>query len=242
MRTFTIVSLLICCLFANVAVANKDKGKIDYVFVGDVPKTTMEEIKKTVEQYKSRITKNFKVSNMPAVTVKIWQDRNEFEREYGDGAKYVQGYVVQSTWEARFFNGRPELGLGVVHEYTHLVTLALNPSFNNNPRWLWEATAIYESGRPPIPNISSLKCFSKNSFPNLESLEQHPFNIYKVGYFLADFIVSKWGRDSLVKLVESNGDIEKTLKTSVNDFEKMWLLFLQDKHQLSFAESSDIDC
>ncbi|MDP5138723.1 hypothetical protein ORJ04_22510 [Rheinheimera baltica] len=196
MRYFTIVTLLMCCFFTNSAIANNDKSNIDYIPVGDVPKSTMEEIKKTVDSHKNRIIKNFKVNNMPDVTVKVWQDRNQFEVKYGDDAEYVQGYVVQSAWEARFFNGRPDLGLGVVHEYTHLVTLALNPSFNNNPRWLWEATAIYESGRPPIPNISSLKCFSEESFPTIGSLEQHPFNIYKVGYFLADFIVSKWGQES----------------------------------------------
>jgi len=242
MRHLTVVTLLICCLFTNVAIAGHDKSNIDYVSVGNVPEDTMEGIKKIVEAHKSRIITNFKVNNMPAVTVKIWQDRNEFELEYGDDAEYVQGYVVQSAWEARFFNGRPELGLGVVHEYTHLVTLALNPSFNNNPRWLWEATAIYESGRPPIPDISSLKCFSEESFPTLESLNQHPFNIYKVGYFLTDFIVSKWGRDGLVKLVESNGDIEMSLKTSVNDFEIMWISFLQDKYEPGYSETSDTDC
>lgn len=242
MRYFTVLTLLLCCFFTNIAIANKDKNNIDYLSVGNVPQATMEEIKKTVGTHKSRIIKNFNVRNMPAVTVKIWQDRNKFELEFGDDAEYVQGYVVQSAWEARFFNGRPELGLGVVHEYTHLVTLALNPSFNNNPRWLWEATAIYESGRPPIPDISSLKCFSEESFPTLESLEQHPFNIYKVGYFLTDFIVSKWGQDSLVKLVETNGDIKASLNISIKDFEKMWLSFLQDKYKLSFSESSDTDC
>lgn len=165
-----IATLLMCCFFVNPAIANKDKSNINYVSVGDVPISKIEEIKKTVDIHKNRIIKNFNVHNMPDVTVKVWQDRNQFETEYGDDAEYVQGYVVQSAWEARFFNGQPDLGLGVVHEYSHLVTLALNPSFNNNPRWLWEATAIYESGRPAIPNISSLKCFSEESFPTIESL------------------------------------------------------------------------
>jgi hypothetical protein len=132
--------------------------------------------------------------------------------------------------------------LGVVHEYTHLVTLALNPSFNNNPRWLWEAVATYESGRPPVPKISDLKCFSTSSYPTIDSLEKHPFNIYKVGYFLTDFIVSKWGQEELIKLVESNGDIKLTLNTSVKDFERMWISFLQKKHQLKYSETSGEDC
>ncbi|MFT5452307.1 MAG: hypothetical protein ACI9N9_001798 [Enterobacterales bacterium] len=242
MRHFSILTLLICFFFTSAAIANTDKNDIDYVSVGNVPKDTIEEIKRTVDTHKSRIIKNFQVNNMPNVTVKVWQERDEFELEYGDDAEYVQGYVVQSLWEARFFNGRPDIGLGVVHEYTHLVTLAVNQDFNNNPRWLWEAIAIYESGRPPVPDLSSLKCFSKEYHPTIESLNQHPFNIYKVGYFLTDFIVSKWGQDSLVKLVKLNGNIKVTLDISVIDFERMWLSFLEEKYKLSYSETSDIDC
>ena len=72
----------------------------------------------------------FQVNNMPTVTVKVWQERGQFELEYGDDAEYVQGYVVKS---------------------------------------LREAIAIYESGRPPVPELSSLKCFSKEYYPSIES-------------------------------------------------------------------------
>ncbi|WNC67486.1 hypothetical protein RI845_13280 [Thalassotalea nanhaiensis] len=242
MRRFSIVPLLLSCFFSSTLLAEERINQINYAAVGNVPNDTMKEIEETVDLHYRRIIKNFNVKDMPPVSIKIWQDRNEFEQSYGDDAKYVQGYVVQDLWEARFFNGRPELGLGVVHEYTHLVTLAVNPTFNNNPRWLWEATAIYESGRPPVPDISKLKCFSANSYPTIESLEQHPFNIYKVGYFLTDFIISKWGHDKLVELVKSNGNINLTLKVTVKDFEKMWLSFLQKKHKLNFSETSEKNC
>jgi len=242
MRRFTIATLLLSCFFSNTLLAGKDMNQIDYVAVGDVPVKTMRGIEETVDANYRRIIKNFKVNDMPVVTVRVWQDRDEFEQAYGDDAKFVQGYVAQDLWEARFFNGRPEIGLGVVHEYTHLVTLALNPTFNNNPRWLWEATAIYESGRPPVPEISNLKCFSANSYPTIESLEQHPFNIYKVGYFLTDFIVSEWGQEKLVELVKSNGDIELTLKITIKEFERMWISFLHNKYKLSFSEKSTKNC
>jgi len=242
MRRFTIVTLLLSCFFSNTLLAENDMNKIDYVAVGNVPVDTMRKIEEKVDAHYRRIIKNFRVKDMPAVTVRIWQDRDEFEQSYGDDAKFVQGYVAQDLWEARFFNGRPEIGLGVVHEYTHLVTLALNPTFNNNPRWLWEATAIYESSRPPVPEISNLKCFSASSYPTIESLEQHPFNIYKVGYFLIDFIVSKWGQEKLVELVNSNGDIKLTLKVTIKDFERMWLSFLKNKYKLNFSEALEKDC
>lgn len=242
MRRFTLVTLLLSCFFSNTLLAGKVMNQIDYAAVGDVPVKTMRGIEETLNAHYRRIIKNFNIKDMPAVTVKIWQDRDEFEQSYGNDAKFVQGYVAQDLWEAHFFNGRPEIGLGVVHEYTHLVTLALNPTFNNNPRWLWEATAIYESGRPPVPEISSLKCFSINSYPTIESLEQHPFNIYKVGYFLTDFIVSKWGQEKLVELVKSNGDIKLTLKITSEEFERMWISFLQNKYELSFSEIPTKDC
>ena len=242
MRRFTVLTLLLSCFFSNTLLAEKGMNQIDYAAVGDVPEKTMRGIEESVDAHFRRIIKDFNVSDMPTVTIKVWQDRDEFEQSFGEDAQFVQGYVVQDLWEARFFNGRPEIGLGVVHEYTHLVTLALNPTFNNNPRWLWEATAIYESGRPPVPEISSLKCFSANSYPTIESLERHPFNIYKVGFFLTDFVVSKWGQEKLVELVKSNGDIELTLKITIKEFERGWISFLQNQHKLSFSERSSKDC
>ena len=35
-----------------------------------------------------------------------------------------------------------------VHEFAHGVSLHVNPRFGNNPRWLWEAVAIYEQADP----------------------------------------------------------------------------------------------
>lgn len=241
-RSFIIFALLLGCSFSKSSLAEKDAGKIDYAAVGDVPLDTMREIEKVVDAHRARIIDNFNVESMPAVTVRVWQDRDEFEQSYGDDAEFVQGYVSQDKWEARFFNGRPDIGLGVVHEYTHLVTLAINPTFDNNPRWLWEATAIYESGRPPVPDVSKLNCFAAGHYPTIESLDEHPLNIYKVGYFLADFIVSKWGQEKMVALVKSNGDIDSTLGVTVREFESAWLIFLQDNHELEFGEEPKEDC
>lgn len=242
MQYITTTLLLICLLFTGTLHAKAVNKQIEYVAVGNVPHETMQQIEHVVEKHYKRIIAKYQVKEMPAVTVKIWQDRDAFEKSFGDNAEYVQGYVNQDLWEARFFNGRPELGLGVVHEYTHLVTIALNPTFNNNPRWLWEATATYESERPPVPKISDLKCFSKDTYPTIESLEDHPFNIYRVGYYLTDYIVSTWGQNKLVDLVKSNGDIKQTLNITVIEFEKKWLDYLQKKHKLKLADVAEENC
>lgn len=240
MKTNILVSLLLTLLWIIPVQASTASEPFIYTAVGDVPSATMEEIKSTLQTQYLRINNNFNITKMPPVTIKIWQDRKEFEHAYGENAEWVQGYV--KDWEIRFFNGRPKLGLGVVHEYTHLVTIALNPSFDNNPRWLWEATAVYESKRPPVPDITDLKCFSKNASPTLKSLNQHPSNIYKVGYFLTEFIVSNWGQEKLNALVSSNGNIQMTLSLSEQEFEKQWLEFLVNKYNLKLSDSATTDC
>ena len=215
---------------------------ISYEAVGDVPNETMDSVRNTLNEYTSQVLDKYQVDDMPPVTVKIWQDRKDFEAAYGEDAKYVQGYVVQDSWEVRFFNGLPGLGFGVLHEFTHLVTLALNPTFNNNPRWLWEATAIYESKRPPVPEISDIKCITNNSVPTLSNLNAHPLNIYRVGFFLADFIEATWGQGALIALVKFNGDTHKALGISENDFEQQWLMFLKTKYHLNSKDQYQSEC
>ena len=88
---------------------------------------------------------------MPRVSIVVWQDPDAFEEEYGENAENVAGFLDPEDWEAHMLNVNRTLGLGTVHEFTHLVSLARNPEIPNNPKWLWEAVAIYESNRPPPP-------------------------------------------------------------------------------------------
>ena len=236
---------LALCIFLAISLSASAAEKpvaISYAPVGDVPNETMVSVKNVLNTHTSQVLEKYKIDNMPPVTVKVWQNREDFEAAYGEDAKYVQGYVVHDSWEVRFFNGLPGLGFGVLHEYTHLVTLALNPTFNNDPRWLWEATAIYESKRPPVPEISDLKCITHNSVPTLSSLNEHPFNIYKVGFFLVEFIETTWGRDTLLALVKFNGDTQEALGISENDFEQRWLEFLRKNYHLNSTDQYQLDC
>lgn len=239
MRQLALYILLVVSLSANSA---EKTVSISYAAAGGVPVETMDSVKNILNKYTPQVLDKYKVDNMPPVTVKIWQNRTDFEAAYGEDAEYVQGYVVQDLWEVRFFNGLPDLGFGVLHEFTHLVTLAVNPTFNNNPRWLWEATAIYESKRPPVPEISDLKCITNSSAPTLSSLSEHPFNIYRVGFFLVDFIETTWGQDTLTVLVKFNGDTQRVLGISEHDFEQRWLIFLNNNYRLNATDQYQTDC
>ena len=239
MRKLMILVLLLTCLVSN---ALADDLPIRYLAVGDIAKETMDHIKSTMDEHGPELLLKYGIEHMPNVTVKIWQDRDEFEASYGENASHVQGYVVQDNWEIRFFNGRPNLGFSVLHEYLHLISLKINPTFNNNPRWLWESIAIYESGRPPIPEINSLNCFSAQSQPTISTLEEHPFNIYKVGSYITEFIVDQWGQEGLIELIKSNGNMESTLGLKDDEFMDTWIEYLKSNHALKIHNLESADC
>ncbi len=213
-----------------------------FIPVGAVPPKTMLEISETLQLHGDRIVQKFGITNLPMITVKVWQDRKAFEASFGENSKNVQGYVDTQNWEVRLFNGRPTLGLTAVHEFTHLVTVALNPSIVNKPRWLWESIAIYESNRPPVPEPTKLGCISPSTFPRLDELDTHPSNIYRIGYFITDYILSTWQQEGLKKLIFFNGNTQEALGVSKEKFESDWLKYMLSKYDLQFVKDASKNC
>ncbi len=241
-RNYLPICVVACIFFMQACEKAAVEENFRFIAIGNVPQEKMTEISETLAEHRARIVENFGVTDLRTITVKIWQDRRAFELAYGEDAEHTQGYVDIDNWEVRFFNGRPSLGLSTVHEFTHLVTVALNPSIANNPRWLWEATAIYESNRPPVPSPTSLGCISPSTFPTLEELEKHPSNIYRIGYFLIEYIIANWGQEDLNKLIQSNGNIQESLGVTKERFEHDWLEYIVSKYDLQYLEDASKNC
>jgi tetratricopeptide (TPR) repeat protein len=115
------------------------------IFGGTSPDTTLRGAANRLEAEYSRILGNLGVSSHPVVTVRIWQDAasyyNELTRYFG--TRYQAGGYITGPTELRLLAGG-DLDTDVVHEFVHAVSLDVNPRFGNNPRWLWEAVALYE--------------------------------------------------------------------------------------------------
>jgi hypothetical protein len=93
----------------------------------------------------------------------------------------------------------------IVHEFAHCVTLRINASIANNPRWLWETVALYEAGDFVDPR--SAPALASGQPPTLARLNGFDnVDIYQVGFTIGEFIVARWGRDGLVSLIRNNGD------------------------------------
>ena len=213
-----------------------------FLTIGQVPESKMAELSSTLSEYRLSVMEHLGVTEMPKVTVNVWNDRDAFEEAYGENAQFVRGYIDPETWSIHIYNtGR--LGLGTVHEFTHLVSLARNPNIVQNPKWLWEAVAIYESNRPPPPNPSTLACITTTTIPTLNDLNEHPMNIYRVGYLLAEFIATTWSQQALGELIATNGDISISLNLPSDEFEKMWLEYVISRYNIQTpSDEYTTDC
>jgi hypothetical protein len=197
---------------------------------------TIGETAAAVEGHYARITNDLGVAAQPRVTVTLHADRSSLQdavRPFvGTLPSFASGLVtgpdsihilspnLSGTWS--YASGVT----AIVHEFAHCVSLTLNPGFGNRPRWLWESVALYEAGQRT--DVRSIPLVVANRPPTIAELNalDNPL-IYDLGHSLGDFIVSRFGRSSLVDLIRVNGDTRSVVGLAEDDFLAAWLAFVR---------------
>ena len=123
-----------------------------------------------------------------------------------------------------------EMIKNTIHEFVHCVSLHINKTIANNPRWLWESIAIYESNQTSDPRRLSYLINQKP--PTLSELNDwaNAEYIYEVGYFITEYLVESKGNDVLNSLIKNNGNIHQTLNMDDEEFTKQWFAFVKKKY------------
>lgn len=231
----------------NTPFEKAQSNQFNYVLYDDLAAEEVDSQISFLEENYLRVMEDLKVNEMPKITVRIWREYENLyqaqEERYGIRYEGSGGSVwwsesgepeILAIYDKRF-EGRRQHTTGLLHEFAHLVTQRVNPSIANNPRWLWEAIALYEAtgylrGFPRIDYIEA------RDFPTLTELNvgfndaNETRNIYQVGYVLAEYIVETWGTEKLLSLVESNGNIPSTLGINITEFELGWHQFIEEKY------------
>jgi hypothetical protein len=202
------------------------------VFAGSTSVADVRAAADRLEVEYARATAAFELAALPMISVRIWQDQstyfNELTRYFGMRLP-ASGYLAGPI-ELRVLAG-PSLNTTVAHEFMHAVSLAVNPSFANNPRWLWETVALYENSERVDPR--SLTYLVSGAFPTLQQLNADVTasqQIYQVGYLLGEFIVSTWGRPAYLQLIRSNGNLPAVLGVSASEFEARWQSYVRSTY------------
>ena len=199
----------------------------------------IEVIARAAEAEYSRILHDLGVDTMPAVQVHLYADHQTLEA----AVAAVAGPIP--SWTSGLATAQDQIHLmspnhpayapfdrmlsNIVHEFAHCVSMRVNPRIPNNPRWLWESVAIYESGQFVDPKTLSYMTASRPpAFAALNSLDNTL--IYDVGYTIAAFIVSKGGQAALDELVRNNGDVAATFGIALDAFEREWYGFVRARY------------
>jgi hypothetical protein len=202
------------------------------VWAGGAAPATIAQIGDRLEDEFPRMSADLAVPELPVKTVEVWSETESFYAHMVSsiGRRYegATGYVAGAT-NVNILDG-PSAAGRAAHELAHCISLRVNSSIANNPRWLWEAVALYENNEWVDPR--TLPYVQAGNFPTLAQLNSDFSSgrqIYEVGFVLGEFIVATWGRSGLVRLIQANGDIDRTLGLTVAQFEQRWSVFVLGK-------------
>jgi hypothetical protein len=204
------------------------------IHAGLTPEATLRAAADRLEAEFARVTSDLGVSGLAPVTVKVWQDEPSFTAELTRflGVRYSAAGYVTGRDEIRVL-AVPQLNSNVVHELAHAASLYVNPTFGNNPRWLWEAVALFENGELIDPR--RLDYLVRGNVPTLQQLNVDPNagrQVYDVGYLLGEFVVTRFGRPALIRLIQTNADLQGVLGLSAAEFEAAWFAFVRERYQI----------
>jgi hypothetical protein len=193
----------------------------------------------TLDREFQRVGADLALPNGVAVTATLYPNRDAFRAALapligplpasatgavsGPDAIHAVSPSVISVW-------RYETGVeALVHELAHALSLRVNATIGNNPRWLWESVALFEARQ--IRDPRTLPAFVHPPPPTLAQLSSadNPL-VYDVGGLLGEFIVETWGREALVALVRANGNVAQILGLSESEFVGQWVAAVRARY------------
>jgi hypothetical protein len=202
------------------------------VHAGLASEATVAEIAAGLEARYGRVIADLETGEVPRITIEVWSDEasflTEMERFFGrryNATGYVTGPSVLRVLAV------PQVVRNATHEMSHAISLHVNPTFGNRPRWLWESVALYENGELVDPR--SVSYLAQGRFPTLTELDADPNasrQVYEVGYVIAEFVVARAGREGLLRLIRSNGDVTVLGFESPTAFESEWAAFVRARY------------
>lgn len=192
-------------------------------------------ISKELENNYDRILNFFEVKteNIPIVKINLYPQYEQFRQAilkeiYFDVNDMggTTGYALGPNKIYIMYENQKDISITAIHEFVHCVTYNFAPE-KNLPSWLFEGIAMYLSQEN---DYYKDKCteFIEDGLPPDYKLNDY-FNRYIYGYSLVEYVINEYGKEGLLELVSSNGNIEEVLHISQADFNEGWRKFIESK-------------
>lgn len=215
--------------------AEADGDDFEFVLHDGLLPTNVQHLNDALIAHYGHVLDALEIARHPTVTVQVWSDEEAYQTAMFDAlgmrAPGSRGYITGPQEIRLLLHTKSTAQREAVHEFVHAASLMVNPSFGNNPRWLWEAVAQYVAGERVDPKISPV--FADGTCPTLKTLNSafdRGGSIYVSGYLLGDFIATSWGASALPQLIRLNGDTKAVLGLDDTQFETAWCEYVQSRY------------
>jgi hypothetical protein len=203
-----------------------------------IDKDNISRIGDDMEKECDRVLNDLKLKNITPIDIRLYPSKSEFSMAlfHSNISTTITGMAINKNLIWVISPNYSESGssqyqsrlITIVHEFTHCACMNIKP-ISSIPRWLNESIAVYESGR--FLNPKSYIYMTNGTPPSLAEMNiGDDIKIYEIGYTVIEFIVNKWGKDTVVDLFISDGDIQSVLKISASEFESGWYEFVKKKY------------
>ena len=187
-----------------------------------------------LESEYDRILRDLGVTTMPRVNVSFYGTHDALVAGAGPSAGPIPAWATGLvTAEDQIHLLSPAVAgpyeramTNLVHDFAHCVSLRANRTIANNPRWFWEAIAVYEAGQQVDPR--SLGYMVSGQPPPFAQLNRFDnMLVYDVGYLISEFVISRWGMERYRSLLTTNGDTLRVVAMPLDDFEREWYAWVR---------------
>ena len=244
--TLSIV-VVVLTVIANIPENRKEiKTKhFTFLFSSSIEASSVIGLSKALESSYHKIGTNLNTTPAENIEVNIYAQRWRYIKATGhwNASGSIEGISKLHFMEDAWLN--TEISKIAIHEFVHTVVLKLlidrepkpldkkfDDKFSTFPIWLWEGVSVYEAGQFYEPK--TLAYLNNGQYPEISELNNRSAGqkIYTCGYTIIEYILDVYGKDKLIELIASYGDLEKVLKLTEEQFSSKWYQFIVNKYNL----------
>jgi len=196
----------------------------------------------TLEEEYPVITSQLQTELPEKVGVSVYPNMDLFRRAINDTS--TGDWVTGVAWGNKIEMISPnnpgtapaadEVTRVAVHEFTHLVVAAINPTA---PKWLNEGVAVYYGKEREESKIRQLVMskLEKGTLPAIRQFETSSQAFfeqdgYSIAYSIIDFIVSRYGTGALVGFIQHPTDYDRIFGVDEDSFVNAWKEYIEETY------------
>jgi len=242
------IIILVLSIILNIPENRKEikSTHFNFLFSSSIDSSSIVGLSKALENSYLKVGTNLNTIPAENIQVNIYAQRWRYVKATGNwsASGNIEGisklHFVENAWL------ESEISKIAIHEFVHAVVLKLlierepkpfnaerfDKKFLNFPVWLWEGLSVYEAEQFYEPN--TLAYFEEGKYPQIEELNNRVKGqkIYTCGYTIIEYILKEYGKNKLIELIESYGDLKIVLNVTDEQFSSNWYNFIKKKYNL----------